>query len=571
MPIANNHWHEKCFIIHVISERRRRTFSGEFNMRSIKNTFSLSVVVLSLVLASAGLADAQKRNEKEVRDSIRSLNTNIDNFEYDLRYQMQSTSSNNGQVSDISEDIRTLKDDVSQFQKNLDQRRENRDDINQIVASARPIDQFMRSSGQNGRVDDNWISVKKQIDRLASNYGVTPNWENEDYPQGVKDYPDPVVNNSKSNTNSFSVGLSGTYDIDMGRSESVDDIVTATNIGETDREDLKEKLEAPGQIAIDIRGNQVTLATSKASPVTFRADGRDKVEQTGNGKTIRLRATISGNVLTVSSLGGETDYTVTFTSMSNGQGLKVSRRITTEYLNQTVFAESVYNKTNAVAGLGISPGGNNSGSTGGYSDNDQGGNNNYGGAPTTGIGRTGEFVVPNAMVINGTLENEINTKVSQNNDRFRLTVQSPNEFRGAVVEGYITGVGRSGKVTGRSNVSFNFERITLRDGKVYDFAGTLQSVKDLNGKVVKVDTEGTAQGGNQTKQSVKRGGIGAGLGALIGAIAGGAKGAAIGAVIGGGAGAGSVAIQGREDLQLQKGSTMTIQSSSPIRGNSQDK
>jgi len=540
-------------------------------MRSIKNTFSLSVVVLSLVLASAGLADAQKRNEKEVRDSIRSLNTNIDNFEYDLRYQMQSTSSNNGQVSDISEDIRTLKDDVSQFQKNLDQRRENRDDINQIVASARPIDQFMRSSGQNGRVDDNWISVKKQIDRLASNYGVTPNWENEDYPQGVKDYPDPVVNNSKSNTNSFSVGLSGTYDIDMGRSESVDDIVTATNIGETDREDLKEKLEAPGQIAIDIRGNQVTLATSKASPVTFRADGRDKVEQTGNGKTIRLRATISGNVLTVSSLGGETDYTVTFTSMSNGQGLKVSRRITTEYLNQTVFAESVYNKTNAVAGLGISPGGNNSGSTGGYSDNDQGGNNNYGGAPTTGIGRTGEFVVPNAMVINGTLENEINTKVSQNNDRFRLTVQSPNEFRGAVVEGYITGVGRSGKVTGRSNVSFNFERITLRDGKVYDFAGTLQSVKDLNGKVVKVDTEGTAQGGNQTKQSVKRGGIGAGLGALIGAIAGGAKGAAIGAVIGGGAGAGSVAIQGREDLQLQKGSTMTIQSSSPIRGNSQDK
>ncbi len=540
-------------------------------MRSIKNTFSLSVVVLSLVLASAGLADAQKRNEKEVRDSIRGLNTNIDNFEYDLRYRMQSTSSNSGQVSDITEDIRTLKDDVNQFQKNLDQRRENRDDVNQIVSSARPIDQFLRSNGQNGRVDDNWNAVKKQIERLGRNYGVTPNWENEDYPQGVKDYPDPVDNNSNSTTNSSKIGLSGTYDLDMGRSESVDDIVTGTNIGQTDQEDLKEKLEAPGQIAIDIRGNQVTLATSKASPVTFSADGRDKVEQTGNGKTIRLRATISGNVLTVSSLGGETDYTVTFTSLSNGQGLKVSRRITTEYLNQTVFAESVYNKTNSVAGLGIKTGGNSDGSNGGYSDNDQGGTGNYGNAPTTGVGRTGQFVVPNGMVINGTLENEVNTKVSQNNDRFRLIVQSPNEFRGAVVEGYITGVGRSGKVTGRSNVSFNFERITLRDGKVYDFAGTLQSIKDLDGKVVKVDTEGTAQGSNQGKESVKRGGIGAGLGALIGAIAGGAKGAAIGAIIGGGAGAGSVAIQGREDLQLQKGSTMTIQSSSPIRGNNQDK
>lgn len=533
-------------------------------MRSVKNTFSLSIVVLSLVLASVGLADAQKRNEKEVRDSIRSLNTNIDNFEYDLRYQMQSSSSNNGQVSDISEDIRTLKDDVSQFQKNLDQRRENQDDVNQIVSSARPIDQFMRSNGQNGRVEDNWNSVKKQIERLGSNYGVTPNWDNEDEPQGVQDYPDPVLTNS--NTNSFSVGLSGTYDLDMGRSESVDDIVTDTNIGQTDREDLKEKLEAPGQIAIDIRGNQVTLATSKASPVTFIADGRDKVEQAGNGKSIRLRATISGNVLTISSLGGETDYTVTFTSLSNGQGLKVSRRITTEYLNQTVFAESIYNKTSSVAGLGIDPRANNSGSNGTYSDNDQTGNGNYGGVPTTGVGRTGEFVVPNGMIISGTLENEVNTKVSQNNDRFRLTVQSPNEFRGAVIDGYITGVGRSGKVTGRSNVSFNFERITLRDGKAYDFAGTLQSVKDLNGKIVKVDTEGTAQGSNQTKESVKRGGIGAGLGAIIGAIAGGGTGAAIGAIIGGGAGAGSVAIQGRGDLQLPKGSSMTIQSSSPIRG-----
>ncbi len=538
-------------------------------MRSIKNTFSLSLVVLSLVLASAGLADAQKRNEKEVRDSIRSLNTNIDNFEYDLRYQMQSNSSNDGQLSDVSGDIRTLKDSVSQFQKNLDQRRENRDDVNQIVSSARPIDQFMRSNGQNGRVDENWTFVKKQIERLGNNYGVTPNWDNEDYPQGVKDYPDPVVTNS--NTNSFSVGLSGTYDLDMGRSESVDDIVTGTDIGQTDREDLKEKLEAPGQIAIDIRGNQVTLATTKASPVTFSADGRDKVEQTGNGKTIRLRGTIRGNVLTVSSLGGETDYTVTFTSISNGQGLKVSRRITTEYLNQTVFAESIYNKTNSVAGLGIDANNNNNnGSNGAYSDNDQNGNANYGGAPTTGVGRTGQFVVPNGMVINGTLENEINTKVSQNNDRFRLTVQSPNEFRGAVVEGYVTGVGRSGKVSGRSNVSFNFERIRLRDGKVYDFAGTLQSVKDLNGKIVKVDTEGTAQGDSQSKESVKRGGIGAGLGAIIGAIAGGAKGALSGAVVGGGAGAGSVAIQGRDDLQLQKGSTMTIQSSSPIRSTTQD-
>jgi outer membrane lipoprotein SlyB len=114
-------------------------------------------------------------------------------------------------------------------------------------------------------------------------------------------------------------------------------------------------------------------------------------------------------------------------------------------------------------------------------------------------------------------------------------------------------------------VKFNFESITLRSGERYDFAGYLQSIKDQNGKPVRVDSEGVAKGDSQTRETAKRGGIGAGLGAVIGAIAGGGKGAAIGAIIGGGAGAGSVIAQGRDDVQLFKGSMITVQSSSPIR------
>ena len=56
-----------------------------------------------------------------------------------------------------------------------------------------------------------------------------------------------------------------------------------------------------------------------------------------------------------------------------------------------------------------------------------------------------------------------------------------------------------------------------------------------------------------------------GIGAIIGAIAGGGSGAALGAIIGGGAGAGSVAVEGNGDMRLGKGSTITVQSSSPIR------
>ncbi|MBP6002487.1 MAG: hypothetical protein KA746_03525 [Pyrinomonadaceae bacterium] len=529
-------------------------------MRRFGNTFAAVAMITAFVFGTASFASAQKRNDREIRDAVRSLSSKIDDFEYDLRYQMQSSSDNNDDVSQVTDDIRELREAVRQFQSNFDQRRENRDDVTQIITAARQINSFLSNAGQNRRVTDGWAAITKQIDRLGANYGISNTWDKEEDLQPVVDDPIPIRNN-----NTISVGLSGTYDLDIGRSESIDDVVSNSNLGSDQREDLKEKLQAPAQIAIDIRGNQVTLATSNASPVTITADGRDKTEQVGNGKTIRLRATLSGQNLTVSSLGGETDYTITFSSVNNGQVLKVSRRVTTDYLDQTVFAESVYNKTDSVARLGIDRGVSTGDTNGGYSDNDQNGNPSNGGVPQAVPGRTGDFVVPNGMVITAVLDNELNTKASQNNDRFRLTVQSPDEFRGATIEGYLTGVGRSGKVTGRSNITFNFEKITLRDGKTYDFAGNLQSIKDQNGKTVKIDNEGTAKGDSQTKESVKRGGLGAGLGALIGAIAGGAKGAVIGAVIGGGAGAGSVAIQGRDDLQLQKGSTISITSSSPIR------
>lgn len=519
-----------------------------------------------MVLGLVGLADAQRRNDRDIRDAVRSLNSKIEDFEANLRYQMQSSSVNSSKISYVSDDIRSLRDSVRRFEENLDRKRENREDVNRIIVAARRIDQFLKTERQNRRVEDDWTGARRQIDRLGANYGITANWtSDEEDPQNARDYP-PYPNEPQTQ----SVGLSGTYDLDAGRSERVDDIVADTRLGSQNREDLKDKLIAPQQIAIDIRGDQVTLATTNAEPVIFTADGRDKIEQSASGKRIRLRATLTGDRLIVSSLGGETDYTITFTSVSNGQVLKVSRRITTDYLNQTVFAESVYNKTDPVARLGIKGGSTQTyDPDGGYSDNDQsgrvynGGTSTGGNRPTAVQVRPGNYVVPDRTLISGILENEIDTKVSQNNDRFRMTVQSPDEFRGATVEGYISGINRSGKVTGQSKITFNFERITLRNGRSYDFAGTLQDIKDVNGDNIKVDNEGTAQGDNQSKESAKRGGIGAGIGAVIGAIAGGAKGAAIGAIIGAGGGAGSVAIQGRSDIELPRGSILTVEAASP--------
>ncbi len=548
---------------------------GESMKRFYQGT-GVAALLAALVFGIASSVAAQSINEREVRDTVRSLRSKIDDLDMTLNFQLRSNSASRTVRDDARSGIDALKNAVKTFDENVGLRRENRSDIEQIVAAGRDMAGFFTANPQNRRIESTWTDVRDLIDRLAANYGVRPDWNgrisNVSGRAGDDDYGYQPVGGP------VSPGLTGTYRLDTSRSEKAADIVADINISGSNRTDLESKLDAPDSIALLVRGSEVTLATTNADPVTFVADGRERSENSG-GRTVRLRASLRGDEITISSLGGETDYTIIFTSIDNGRGLKVTRRITTEYLSETIFADSYYTKSEQTAGLGIDPAVQRDIPTdtdASYSDNDAGYSTNDPddrvGAnspnPTLSKPRIGQFIVPNGTVITGTLENEINTKASQNNDRFKMTVQGPMEFRGAVIEGYITGVGRSRQVSGRSNVTFNFERITLRDGRAYDFAGSLSGIRDERGKEVKVDTEGTAQGDSQTKETAKRGGIGAGIGAVIGAIAGGGKGAVLGAIIGGGAGAGSVIATGRDDVRLMPGSTITVVSSSPVRGNS---
>ncbi len=586
-------------------------------MNKIRVMFSASLLIVSALFGfGAQNANAQQqggiRSEREVRRAVQSLNAKIDDFRYRLSFEANDDTSGNSSSArrDLESDLRLLTDAVRDFESKFNSRRENAADASKVLDAARNADRAVADNQLSSRSASDWTSIRASFEQLAANYNITNfrwnagsgdsdysnNGANNQYPN-VNRYPNttngnrqPNNNNYPSPQNSVNNALTGTYRLDASRSENVDEIVArslrnvnARGSNSQAESDLRQRLEAPEQIAVEVRaGNQIALASSSApQQITFTADGRESALQTADGKRARLRSTLRGQDLTVSSIGGgsgDDDYTVIFSSIDNGKSLRVTRRVTTDYLDETVFAESVYTKTDSMARLGMDNNSNDSG--GAYSSSDRsengnypnGSNNNYPNGnypnanyPTTSGGRTGSFVVPNGVILTGTLQNDISTKFSQNNDRFRLNVTAPNEFRGAVLEGRLSGLNRSGKVSGRSQLTFNFETIRLANGQSYDFAGFLQNVTDANGKVVKVDTEGTARGDSRTKETVKRGGIGAGIGAVIGAIAGGAQGAAIGAIIGGGAGAGSVVVEGKEDLELKAGSSITVQSSSPSR------
>lgn len=545
-------------------------------MNRIKNSLATLLVFGLLIAGFAAQATAQisRANQRQVSDVLRRVNVKVDDLRYSLDSEFSQASTNRSDEDQIKDNLSSLQAELNEFQDKFNRRRESADDAIQVLDAARTVDDSLRIRRFSSKAQADWTSAKTLFDQFAGYYGVSTNWNNRRgqnsggnrFPSG-NNYPN---SGNRSNRGNFGVGLTGTYELDTARSENTRDIAERaindidTQRRDESRRDLEDKLEAPTLLAIEVRGNQITLASTRAASITFTADGRDRTETLPDGRTVRLRTTLRGQELTVSSIGGDNDYTVTFASIENGNSLRVTRRITTEYLRQTIFAESIYNKTDATARLDVY-GNQNSTTATNYPSNNP---NNYPSGnypPSPRSGRNGQFIVPNGTILSGVLEHDITTAVSQNNDPFRLTVTAPNQYRGAIIEGYISGINRSGKVSGRSQLTLNFETIRLTNGNTYDFAGYLQSVTDSEGKTVQVDTEGSARGDNQTKETIKRGGIGAGIGAIIGAIAGGGKGAAIGAIIGGGAGAGSVYIQGKDDLELKAGSTIMVQASSPAR------
>ncbi|MCA1624982.1 MAG: hypothetical protein LC778_14505 [Acidobacteria bacterium] len=518
-------------------------------MNKFRSVFSVyltfGLVFFGLVNQTFGQA---ARNERDVRNTLRSINSKVDDFRYSLDAEFRRSSVNRDRENEITADLRNFEESINKFEDKFQRRRENANDVSDVLSAAKSVNDFLRFNQFGGKAESDWANIRALLNRLASNYQVNVSWngsnrrdsQNNRYPNNNRYPSDNRSTNDYPSTrsNSYNYSLTGTYQLDVSRSDDPRDIANRAirngnvRTNPSGQSDLESKLEAPEQIAIDVRGTSVTLASSRASQITFAADGRERTERLADGRTLRVRGTLRGQELTISSLGGDTDYTVVFSSIENGNSMRVTRRITTDYLRQTVFAESVYNKTDSVARLGINNSSNDSYSSNDPQDNRGNYPNNYpNNYPTPRTGRSGNFIVPNGTILTGILENEISTNVSQNNDRFRMTVQSPNQYRGAIIEGYLSGINRSGKVTGRSQITFNFERIRLSNGQTYEFAGFLQSVTDANGETVQVDTEGTAKGDSQTRETVKR----------------------------------SVVLQGKDDLELRAGSSITVQASSSIR------
>jgi hypothetical protein len=366
----------------------------------------------------------------------------------------------------------------------------------------------------------------------------------------------------------------------------------AFGLEQSEVDELTTRLTSPDQLSIERRGTTISIASTRAPRITFNADGRERVERAADGDTVRTRADLIGDQLSVSSSGSPDDqFRVTFVSLDEGRRLRVIRSITTAQTDRPVVVQSTYDRVSSNARWSIYGEPETTRASGGNTTarnnpraNTQPDNNRNDRPPTQppvlSSRRTPQrpapieteprdpsdvyvVVIPSGTEFIATLDNDLTTESTREGDRFTMTVRAPAQFEGATIEGYVARVEAGGRISGRSEIVLDFQQIRLRDGRTAGFSGTVESVRAMNGEQVRVDAEGDGSIQEQDSRGDKtaqRTAIGAAVGAIIGAIAKGGKGAAIGAAIGAGAGASSVYIQGRDDLELRRGTELAIRS-----------
>jgi hypothetical protein len=498
---------------------------------------------LSLVIPAAAYSQvitygSRSVSERQMRNLLTRITTETANFRNEAMSSANRTVLNANREDRLDNMIDEFSASLNTLNNQYGERGDVTVEVRNVLERASVIDRFMQRNNLNYRAENQWNTLRTDLSTLAGYSNVAWNWNSpvNTYP-GRTTYPQYGID----------ARLTGTYRLNTGQSDNVSAVLDRTlNYSTTQRPNLRQNLErrlsSPDTLVIEKVGERVTMASSLAPQLSFEADNVARSETNQRGRTMTTTVSSNNRGLTIRYQGERAnDFNVTFTPMATGQ-LRVVRTVYVENQNRTVTVASVYDKVDNVARWSdVNTYNNNTATT--YPD--------------------GSFIIPNGVRLNARLDNNISTRASQVGDRFTMTVTSPYQYNGAVIEGHVENANPSGRLSGRANLTLVFDSIRLNDGRSYRFAGLVDSVRTPNGENVAITNEGTVRDRNQTTRAVTRAGIGAVLGAIIGAVAGGGEGAAIGATIGAGAGAGSVLIQGRDNMELLQGSEFMITASAP--------
>ena len=475
-----------------------------------------------------------RTDDKEVERLLKQIGQKAGRLDKSLDQAFERSRIDDSQGRDeIRQSVEDFRQVADRLRDRVKRRQSSALDVEEMLRRGVSIDGYMQRFQLSAQAEQNWRSIRADLDELARAYNVAWNWSDQGYTQA-----EPNAG--------FRQRLTGTYQLENARSDdprrAAEQAVGAMPSDQRQRayQSLLARLEAPELIAIERDDSRVTMSSTRGRRVTVEADGRSHREEWSEGRTMSTRATLEGERLVVATTGDrDSDFTATFDPMEDGRSLRLTRTIDADGLRQPVTVRSFYRRLSDDARWGLD---------GARRD-----------ARNSTGSRESDFAVPDGTRFVARLDSQLSAASARAGDLFTLTTSSPPQYEGAVIHGVVAAVDE----VGRAGMTLSLRSIRLRDGRSYQFDGVIEDVRTPDGETIRVDREGTVDEGGQTRKAVERGAIGAALGAVIGAVAGGARGAAIGAAVGAGVGAGTVIAQGRDRLELPRGTELTITSGAP--------
>ena len=374
-------------------------------LNALANAYGLSWNWNQQTLPPVDNRRTSRLSRGELNQLIQRIETGGDKFRVSLTDSFTRGRNNqSAREGNINEAVRSLKNATDQLRNQFDARRTVGEYVERVLARAAPIDAYMHNNRLNQRAQNDWSTLRGDLNTLAGAYNLSTNWQNGTTPQ---------VNASS--------GLTGTFRLDPSRSDNPRDVAerASRSLSTNERQGVNDRmlarLESPQMLAIERLGSTITMASSRARQATFEADGVERQEQLSGGRSSRVTATLHGEQLSVRSTGYRAnDFSVTFEPIENGRRLRVRREIYSERLAQAVVVSSIYDRTSDVAQWNI------------YDNS---------GLAVGNTGATaGDFIVRDGETVVAALNNDLNSKQAQQGDRFTMTVRD-GQYAGAVIDG----------------------------------------------------------------------------------------------------------------------------------------
>jgi hypothetical protein len=145
--------------------------------------------------------------------------------------------------------------------------------------------------------------------------------------------------------------LTGVYRVDPSASDRLYSVVqeAVSRVPANEQKqfftDLSTRLTPPDLLAIECRGQNVSVGSSRAQKLTFLADGKTRRDRGPGGSFVNSSVRLTGDTLAFTSSGrAEDSVNVSFVSLAGGSRMQVTRRIYAGQLRDTLVLKTMYDK-----------------------------------------------------------------------------------------------------------------------------------------------------------------------------------------------------------------------------------